>query len=292
MFIKKIQYPTGKREIYFCNIKILQYYNWKAYDLQFGFPNYNDLENTQNISYGKNDYSPRLSIVYPIYYTKNDFSNFYSLIELYDKLSDKIKKDIEIIIVDDCSTYPLRLPQCNLNISLLRICKNIKWNQSGARNLGACFSNSSKLLLMDAEWYAPEDTLQDCIDINLKNHTFKPMKWAKTLYGNCEDCLPNIFLINKPTFFLMNCYDENWCGLYGEDLFFRRYIFSKGIKCIVNNKPIIPCCTCYVTNNSHNLSRNLNEVKRRLSKVEKPIHTKKILQFPWEVVEVKFLNQN
>ena len=280
------KYDNAKREIYFCGLKVLSYVNWKRYKLCYGIIDYNNLPITENILYEKS-LSPVISIIYPVYYSHNNFENFISLIKRYEGYSSETKAKIEIIIVDDCSKYPISLPESNLNISLLRIEKDIPWNNSGARNLGACFASSSRLVMMDADWFLPEETLLKCIEIKLSNNDMIPLKWVKNLGEKSVDTHPNIFCLNKQTFFKYNCYDEAWCGFYGEDLFFRRYLHSNGINFIIIDNPILPHGKNYITNDSHNLSRNVELARKKLARMKILKHNKVILNFPWAVIETK-----
>lgn len=280
---EKKNYLDGKRELYLCNIKIFSYIKWKKYRLDSGIIDYNTLPynniEKQHVTY------PKISIIYPVYYTNNDFSRFNNLINKYNQMSDEIKSKFELIFVDDGSTYPVKLPKCNLNISLLKVNKDIPWNNSGARNLGACYAITPRLVMMDAEFYLPENSIATCIDIKLSDNDILPLSLSKSEKEEPYSVHPNLFCMNKRTFFNFNCYDESWCGSYGEDLFYRKYIMHKGIN-IIKPKIIVLLETQGKKNtDSHSLSRNLDKTKKRLAHMPTPEHKKEILKFPWEFVE-------
>ena len=279
IFTKK-KYPTGKREIYIFGIKIFSYINWKKYQKLYGISDYNLLPYTTNYDIDDNKY-PIISIIYPVYYTHNNFEYFIELLKKYEKFSLEIKQQFEIIVIDDCSKYPISLPNVNLNITLLKINKDIAWNNSGARNLGACYASTPKIFLTDLDWFIPETTLKACIDIKLKNNDIIVFERRKTIDSPSMRVHPNVYCMNKKTFFNLNCYDEDFCGIYGEDLFYRKYIMEHGAHFININKPIIGE---NVLLNEHNLSRNDKAIKKKLSKMDKFIHKKQILKFPWEYV--------
>ena len=290
--ISKIKYPNGKREVKLFGKKIFTYVNWKQYNLGYGIKEYNDMPAVHSLEKDIAKY-PKISIVYPVYYTHDNFEDLNSLLNRYDNCSSEIKKDFEIIIVDDCSPSPITLPKMDLNITLLRIEKDIPWNQSGARNLGACYAISPKLILMDAEWFVPEKTIKALINGKLTNNDIVPLRWAKDENTIPQRTHPNIFCINKQAFFNYNCYDESWCGFYGEDLFFRRYLHALGINIIITDYPIIPNAKNFITNDSHNLSRNLNKAKKKLAKNENLTHKKKLINFPYKFIcQYKFEQGN
>lgn len=288
LFTKK-RYSNGKREIYFCEKKIFSYINWKKYDELYEIADYNLLPYTNE--YPKDNCShPIISIIYPVYYTHNDFTYFNELLKKYEQFSPEIKNKFEIIIVDDCSKYPIELPKLNLNITLLRINKDIAWNNSGARNLGACYACTSKIFLSDLDWFIPETTLQACIDIKLNSRDIVVFERRKTIDSPSMRVHPNIYCMNKKTFFNLNCYDEDFCGIYGEDLFYRRYIMKHNVNFLNLNKPVIGENKLL---NEHNLSRDGSAIKKKLSKMDKLIHKKEILKFPWEYVcSQQYINEN
>ena len=131
-------------------------------------------------------------------------------------------------------------------------------------------------MLLDIDYFCPEETLKKCIDIDLK---YKDVMVFKTSYGTVH---PNLYCMTKKTFFDLGCYDESWCGFYGEDIFYNRYVNSHGAKIILlDNNDIIGTGA----HDTHNLSRNVDKVKKRLCKMKTLEHQKQILKFPWEYVE-------
>lgn len=267
-------------------------FSFKTFNLMEGIIEYNNMPFTEDF---EKDLSihPKLSIVYPVYYTHNNFQDFENLIEKYNQFSDEIKSQIEIIFVDDCSKYPIKLPKAKLNMTLLRIEKDIPWNNSGARNLGACYATTPKLALMDADWFIPESTMEFLINVKLKDNEIMPLaySYSKDEKAPPDGVHPNLYCLNKHTFFNLNCYDENWCGFYGEDIFYRKYIMTKNVIFKISKMPVY--------NNrddqrqeSHNLSRNTRTLKNRLKKMKKLEHKKEILKFPWVYVESYSYNEN
>lgn len=275
---QKIKESNGYRHIYFCGIKILSYKNWKGYDLSYGTKNYNKVKPCSKFSKETHCF-PKITIIYPVYYSnKKHEEGLKKLLKRYEAFSSETKKNFEIILVDDCSPHPLSLPKVNLNITLLRIKKDIKWNNSGARNLGACYASTPKIMLLDIDLFCPEKTLKNCIDIDLK---YKDVMVFKVIRTN-PTVHPNLYCMTKKTFFDLGCYDESWCGFYGEDIFYNRYINSHGANIILLDNNEIIDTKAYGT---HNLSRSVDKVRKRLYKMKTLEHKKEILKFPWEYVE-------
>ena len=82
---------------------------------------------------------------------------------------------IQFVIVDDGSPVPVKIPGgLDLNILLLRINENIRWNQAGARNLGVIYSRNDKVLATDLDHEFPPETLQHIVDLpRLKRNIFR-----------------------------------------------------------------------------------------------------------------------
>jgi len=54
------------------------------------------------------------------------------------------------VLVDDGSPTPVTLPpDLDLNVLFLRIPDDVPWNHAAARNLGAVYARSDKLLLTE-----------------------------------------------------------------------------------------------------------------------------------------------
>lgn len=145
-------------------------------------------------------------------------------------LWEKYNSQIEIVLVDDCSPkYPALdivkdyrgLP----DLKLYRVDKDLGFNSHGCRNLIAHVANSNFILFsdIDCQW-SPETTHF------LKTVTFKP----KSLYKFCMYVLPgykwlpfpghpNVFLVDKESFWEAGGYDESFTGFhYGDKEFVTR----------------------------------------------------------------------
>mgnify|MGYP002676796780 CR=1 FL=1 len=81
----------------------------------------------------------------------------------------ELKKKLYILLVNDASTVNLDLPKFDLNLTILRIQKNIKWNSSGAKNLGVLAATSARIIVSDIDHWFPKEALQFCMKLNEVN---------------------------------------------------------------------------------------------------------------------------
>jgi hypothetical protein len=233
--------------------------------------------------------APKISLIYGIYINKSDFTPLYDMLSVYDSYDESIKNQMELILVDDGSPNPLTIPEntFNLNITLLRILEDKAWNSCGARNLGACYSQCSKLVFSDLDFVVEEKTLESLIygKINPDEMiVFHRQVLTENGYARAKHalCVPNIFAILKSTFLNFNGYDEDIVGTYGDDIYFRKYITSHGMnfKRFGHIRETTPNANSIAL--EHSLSRDLTGVLEYLK--TKQGHTKVMLNFPWEFV--------
>ncbi|MCD7880031.1 MAG: glycosyltransferase family 2 protein, partial [Candidatus Gastranaerophilales bacterium] len=266
-------------------MNLLKLFKRKKYDICEGLIDFDALpyKTLPALSGGGRTPLEKFAIVYAVYFQHGDFSKFYKQLERYDKLDNETKQKFELIIVDDCSKVPLTLPKLNLNITLLRILKDIPWNSCGARNLGACWCNDSKILFSDIDHFIPKETIEFCHTAELSDKQI--VVFDRNHIGNNISVHPNIFMMNKKTFMKYNGYDEDFAGFYGDDLFFRKYLIANEIEYIHSKNLIFN----YEKNGfqEHKLSRSLSKAGKVLKK-KKLNHSHKMLRFPWVFVEEQF----
>ena len=225
-----------------------------------------------------------LTIVYPVYITnKKRINNVIKSLKIYENLTVEQKKKLYIILVDDASTVKLELPEFDLNLTVLRIQKNIKWNSGGAKNLGVLSASTERIIISDIDHWFPAETLSFCMRIkNLDNKVFAFNQHEFLADGTESKNIlihPNIFFLSKTTYLMMHGYDEDFCGYYGDDIFFRKYL-SEMKKIEVYNSGKISYVKTF--DDSHNLKRKLN---CRFLLFRKGLrHSKDMLRFPWELV--------
>jgi len=150
------------------------------------------------------------------------------LLEEQMKLWERYPHQIQIILVDDGSelfpAYDIVKDINYPNFQLWRVEKDLGFNSHGCRNLIAHVAESDNILFMDIDSQISPENIAF-----LKKCAFSKEKLYKfNLYNSCtyrtEDFPghPNIFLINKETFWEAGGYDESFTGWHKGDREFMR----------------------------------------------------------------------
>lgn len=160
--------------------------------------------------------SYRISIVYPFY---NNHVMLAKQLDHIGSLSQSIIDAVEYIFVDDGSKSPINLDAPRFNAQVFRVRRDIKWNQDGARNIGAHHARGEWLLLADIDHIIPEETLREALTVeDDKIFTFRRVdKNGTTLRPHL-----NSFLMKKKRYWEIGGYDEDYRGTYGTDILWRR----------------------------------------------------------------------
>lgn len=165
-----------------------------------------------------------LSYVTTCYFNQTDSSSVLQLLRRYASYSGDLLDRLQFLIVDDGSPVPVTLPaDLNLNVLLLRIPEDVPWNHAAARNLGAVYARSDKLVLTDVDHEFPEDTLRRILDLGELRRTMY-MFFRLDADGAHKRRHLNTFLLSRGRYLELFGYDEEFCGHYGlEDDLFRRW---------------------------------------------------------------------
>lgn len=100
-----------------------------------------------------------LSYVTHFYCNQENIDSVCNLLRIYETYSPELLDKVEFVIVDDGSPIAYEVPKFNLNLRWLKINEDIRWNQSGARNLGFTYARSDKVLVTDLDHIFYENTL-------------------------------------------------------------------------------------------------------------------------------------
>ena len=137
-----------------------------------------------------------------------------------------LREHCTIIIVDDCSpTQPARpvLEALRFPYQLYRVQKDIRWNQHGARNLGAQQAFEGDWLFMsDMDIMLPAGQVRLVFDQPhdpSKHYTFE-RTFVPEFKERKYHC--NTFLVTREKYWEAGGYDEDYCGHYGGDGSFLR----------------------------------------------------------------------
>jgi len=180
---------------------------------------------------GKVTLMNKISLVYPCY---NAQKMLQLQMSIWAGYPDLVRKLLEIVIVDDCSSFPTvadivrngpLLPL--LDLKVLRICEDIPWNQHGARNLGAHVANSRWLLMLDIKHTVNSQSMFNLMKADLDTDFFYTFpcfrieedgsRWMEDRDGRPIKPHPNTYLVTKQKFWESGGYDEDYCGTYGGD---------------------------------------------------------------------------
>ena len=154
----------------------------------------------------------KLSIVHPYYKGAEALPHHY---DFWGSYTDEQKEQIRIIIIDDCSPQPLHkiirtVP--GLDLQVYRIKEDLKWNQHGARNLGAMIADTPQLLMLDWDCGFRSGNLMRVMSVDIKRGQF--IRFAGTRTSKPRY---NQFLCWRDDYILFNGYDEDYTGTYGGD---------------------------------------------------------------------------
>ena len=194
------------------------------------------------------------------------------------------RRQIEFIVVDDFSDIPLKLPACEINLSLFSVDDDIAWNQPGCRNLAAMMAKSSWLLFFDADnVLAPVG-----FDLLLRGLGQIP---SDTLYtfgrleaGKIASSHVNTFLVRRDAFFEAGPYDEDFSGHYGYDDIMLRNLWKKNVG---NERYIADIMFQQLSIATQSLDRDLQTNRNRLiQKLNQGLpRPRGIVRFAWTLVE-------
>jgi glycosyltransferase involved in cell wall biosynthesis len=254
----------------------------------------------------------RLSIVMPFY--RNPSMLRRQLLTWRDEWPADLKRDIEIVLIDDGSPEPAarevqEFPVQGLAIGVWRVLEDRPWNQHGARNLGAHVARSRWLLMTDMDHVIPADTLAEvlgAIEVNGDGAVFtfprrdapagEPWRsdhWQTMAHTVNDDgeLKPHVnsFVLSNRMYRKLGGYDESYTGIYGTDRMFRDRL-HKGARLHVQlycplirvSRKVIPDAS---TETLLRKAPNRGAAKKRVA-AEKFLRGEakviKTLTFPWE----------
>jgi hypothetical protein len=158
----------------------------------------------------------RLSYVVQFYFNKGSNATLIDLLRSYEKYSPDLLDRIQFVVVDDASPLRFEIPDFNLNITWLRIIDDIPWNLGGARNLGAVYAKSDKMLMTDLRCEFPEHTLERVVRMrNTGRRIYRFYRKSEKTGAMLPLTHANSFLMSRGLFFRLYGYDEEFCGNYG-----------------------------------------------------------------------------
>ena len=184
----------------------------------------------------------RLTLIYPYY---NAPLMLQAQLFNWLVVPDKWKRLLTVILIDDCSLEKPALPvveavgKLGFDFRLYRVKDDIPWNQHGARNLGVKEApDGCWLFLSDIDHTLPAHVIVSLMERMLDKNAFYTMKRLTAVRNGPETVEyelmldsqdrpkphPNTFLVTKNVFWKAGGYDEDYCGCYGGDGPFRKWL--------------------------------------------------------------------
>jgi hypothetical protein len=163
-----------------------------------------------------------MTLVYPYY---ENPETLRAQIKHWCAYPADLKRYLRVIIVDDGSPdHPavvvIRQEAPELNLRLLRVDVDIRWNQHAARNIGMEQAGPGWCLLTDMDHIVPVDTARTAIQGQLDPEAVYRFS-RRDPAGTVLQPHPNSWLMTRAMFWRTGGYDEALSGLYGTDRDYR-----------------------------------------------------------------------
>ncbi|GGY14029.1 hypothetical protein GCM10011289_16720 [Paludibacterium paludis] len=169
-----------------------------------------------------------LAYVTHFYCNQQDISSVTNLLARYAAYPSEVISRVHFVVVDDGSPIEYDIPDLALNLTWLKIDQDIRWNQAGARNLGAVYAKSDTMLLTDLDHELPVDAMRRLIARPPCGKRIYKI-YRKKPDGSVYSGHSNMFLVSRGRFFECHGYDEEFAGHYGaEDFRFIKYHKARG----------------------------------------------------------------
>ncbi len=165
-----------------------------------------------------------LAYVTHFYLNLGDTRPAFELFHRYARYDPKVLDRVHFVVVDDGSPLDYEIPQLDLNITWIKIDRDIRWNQSGARNVGMIYAHADNVLLTDIDIVVPEPTLAYLARRKPSGARLYRPSLRDLTTGAPMPRHPNCYLLSRARFFRQFGYDEEFSGHYGfEDLRFVKH---------------------------------------------------------------------
>jgi len=137
----------------------------------------------------------------------------------------EVRNHVTVVIVDDCGNPPVAVGDIAAfadsllhEAKLLRIEKDIPWNQMGARNLGMHVSRGH-CLMIDPDMVFDGEIIMRMRQAAAKLRRGHVLKYGLKHVSNSKHPIdmssPNTFLLHRDDFFAVGGYDEDFAGHKG-----------------------------------------------------------------------------
>ncbi|MGC2425185.1 MAG: glycosyltransferase family A protein [Nitrospirota bacterium] len=159
----------------------------------------------------------KLTYITHFYLNQGSPEAVFRMLQHYEDYDPLLLDKMHFVIVDDGSPLSFEIPEFKLNITWLKIEKDIPWNQPGARNLGVVYAKSDNILLTDIDHEFPEATLKAASAVKSCGRNIFKFRRPNPATGKIEKGHPNTFLMSRGELLRHWGYDEEFSGNYGSD---------------------------------------------------------------------------
>ena len=224
---------------------------------------------------------------------------------------DALKSQVEMIVVDDSSPEPaIDVPRPN-GLPALRIGRLADvsdptmppWRQDAARNRGAHDAIGDWLFLTDIDHVLPADSLRTVFALietgrdvvySFQRLDAPHMIPKRDARGNVHPH-PNTYLMTKARYWTVGGYDEEYCGIYGTDGYWRRDLLAQSTLVQLEDVPIVRYPREVIPDASTQKlladGRNAREAARDNPHVARRIQEKRAAKLPAKVLVVPYRQQ-
>jgi len=234
-----------------------------------------------------------LNIIYSVYNLQKELKQIH--IDNWKQYSQSLLKQINIILIDDCSTKPLTIEiNFPINLKIVRILDNVGYNIGGAKNLGFYIVENTWCFSSDIDHVLSPNECLKCIQLDKKlNNLYYFTRYLPNgeHYQKRHD---NTYIIHKQDFWKIGGYDEDFTPHYGYEDAWLKYIMQKqninfintDIKVILYNIPNQEQFLSYPME-KRKIDREINYklLDNKKSIYVKPYSNTKILRFNWKIIK-------
>ncbi len=160
----------------------------------------------------------RLTVATHFYCNQENIDTIVDLLEHYSRYNKEVLDHIQFVIVDDGSPIEYDIPKFDMNLTWIKIDQDIRWNQSGAKNLCMLYARSNNVVISDVDHLFPEHTLEWLSQRNISHKRFYKL-YRKRPDGTMTKGHPNLFYLSRARWFELYGMDEEFAGAYGAEDF-------------------------------------------------------------------------
>lgn len=234
-----------------------------------------------------------LGIIYPYY---ENPTMLEIQLDHWNKLPKKLTKQLQIYLIDDGSEKtPAKEVIGSDQPSFLkqfRVLKNIPWNQHGCRNLGMQVTEQDWNFLTDMDVLIPQDTLETLVEYPLAKGTYYSFERLKAPDLEPYRLHCNTFVIHKADYWKIGGYDEDYCGTYGGDGPFHKFLNNVTKRTHFKDLFIHYYPRGYITDagtNDFNRKGSFKDLYHKTVKAKKAngkTRPENPVRFPWEEIKL------